>query len=343
VRASASTSDTWPTRFPAIVELDQVLNTFGDQTRAGVRGSLEGLGIGFAGRGTSVNIAVAEFAPLLADLNTSMGTLADPRTQLTRFLTGLEAVFSELAPVAETTASLAASANTTFGALAAVAPSLRRALSEAPSTEDALTQSARTSLPFLRSATALFRDLGPGAADLATTAPSLEDALTAGAENLPLVPALAQRLDRVLARTADFAEAPPVRPGITRLTETARALDGPLAFLTPAQTTCGYAVLLVRNLASLFKEKIATGTTLRAGGVVTGYGLNSERGPAIAPSAIPPAKALGPVHSNPYPNTAAPGQTRECEAGREPYITNRPVIGNVPGNQGVKTEDPSLP
>jgi hypothetical protein len=41
---------------------------------------------------------------------------------------------------------------------------------------------------------------------------------------------------------------------------------------------------------------------------------------------------------NPYPNTASPGQTRECEAGREQYLPNRVVIGNVPGNQGVTSE-----
>ena len=46
------------------------------------------------------------------------------------------------------------------------------------------------------------------------------------------------------------------------------------------------------------------------------------------------------LHVNPYPNTAAPGQNpTECEAGNEPYAVGRQVIGNVPGNQGIKTED----
>ena len=40
---------------------------------------------------------------------------------------------------------------------------------------------------------------------------------------------------------------------------------------------------------------------------------------------------------NPYPNTAAPGQTHECEAGNESYARGQTVAGNVPGNQGTKT------
>jgi hypothetical protein len=40
---------------------------------------------------------------------------------------------------------------------------------------------------------------------------------------------------------------------------------------------------------------------------------------------------------NPYANTAAPGQTHECEAGNEPYLDGQ-RIGHVPGNQGTRTE-----
>ena len=67
---------------------------------------------------------------------------------------------------------------------------------------------------------------------------------------------------------------------------------------------------------------------------------NSENGPSSAPAngggGFPDVNFL---HVNPYPNTAAPGQhPRECEAGNEPYLANQQVIGNVPGNQGTKTE-----
>ena len=57
--------------------------------------------------------------------------------------------------------------------------------------------------------------------------------------------------------------------------------------------------------------------------------------PRRAPANGPGANYL---HSDPYPNTGAPGQTKECEAGNEPWLTNRKVIGNVPGKQPNRTE-----
>ena len=68
-------------------------------------------------------------------------------------------------------------------------------------------------------------------------------------------------------------------------------------------------------------------------------GPNSEGSPSsgIANGGGPDDKNF--LHSNPYPNTAAPGQTFECEAGNEPFKAGRVVIGNPPGNQGTNTKD----
>ena len=50
----------------------------------------------------------------------------------------------------------------------------------------------------------------------------------------------------------------------------------------------------------------------------------------------------GPLHVNPYPNTASPGQKHECAAGNEPY-TGGYLIGNPPGNLGTHTEKTTRP
>ena len=50
-----------------------------------------------------------------------------------------------------------------------------------------------------------------------------------------------------------------------------------------------------------------------------------------------PASQSNHVHANPYPNAAAPGGPRECEAGNEPYYVGKTIVGNTPGNQGTKT------
>jgi hypothetical protein len=44
------------------------------------------------------------------------------------------------------------------------------------------------------------------------------------------------------------------------------------------------------------------------------------------------------LHSNPYPNTAAPGQPHECESGLDEYAAGHQVIGNEPGDQGTDVD-----
>jgi hypothetical protein len=69
--------------------------------------------------------------------------------------------------------------------------------------------------------------------------------------------------------------------------------------------------------------------------VIPPSGPNAEGGPASAPANGP--KKINHLHYNPYPNTAAPGQPRECEAGNETYAAGQTVIGNLAGNQGTAT------
>jgi hypothetical protein len=72
---------------------------------------------------------------------------------------------------------------------------------------------------------------------------------------------------------------------------------------------------------------------------------NSEAGPSSAPANGPatdrvkaPLSEDSFLHSNPYPNTAAPGQPKECEGGNEVYKTGRQTIGNDPAQQRAATE-----
>jgi hypothetical protein len=147
----------------------------------------------------------------------------------------------------------------------------------------------------------------------------------------------------VFESLADFSEDPLVRTGVQQLTRLSSSLRPTLAFVAPVQTTCNYATLFFRNAASVLSDGDANGTWQRfiivpspseAGGAV---GLNNELGPSAAPANGP--EETNHLHSNPYPNTASPGQTRECEAGNERYKPATTVIGNPSGNQGTTTED----
>jgi hypothetical protein len=92
------------------------------------------------------------------------------------------------------------------------------------------------------------------------------------------------------------------------------------------QTVCNYLGLWTRNVPSTISEGDSSGTWFRTLVI------------AAADEAQARAEPSPNLHANPYGNSAAPGQERECEVGNEPYREGR-QIGNVPGNQGAVTEE----
>jgi virulence factor Mce-like protein len=329
---------------PTPVEIDEVFNMFDGRTRRGIQLSLQGFGSGFAGRGDDLNEAISSLRPLVTDLAPVMANLADPRTRLDRLFRALGATAAEVAPVAETQAALFANLDTTFAALAGVArPFIQETISEAPRTFAVGTAEFPRQRPFVRNSAALFRELRPGFRTLPASAPVLAEALTVGTRTLPRTPPLNRRLASVFDSLAEFADDPLVPLGVRRLGDTARVLRPTVAFLTPAQAVCNYPTLWFRNVSSLLSEGDSNGTWQRFIIVATPVGPNSEGFPSSAPANGPGVDNH--LHSNPYPNTAAPGQPRECEAGNEDYAVGRTTIGNLPGNQGTETggqDGPSL-
>jgi virulence factor Mce-like protein len=322
---------------PKLVELDEVFNMFDDRTRQGGRNSLQGLGNGLAGRGPALNIAIEDFRPLLNDLQPVAANLASPRTHLGRFFRSLGAAAGEVSPVAEQQASLFTNMDVTFTALAGVArPFIQQTISESPPTEDVATREFPLQRPFLRNSAAFFRELRPGVATLPTSAPILADALESGTVTLPKTPPLNRRLADVFDSVQALNDDPLAVRGIRQLTRLASSLKPTLAYLTPAQVRCNYATLWFRNISGLLSEGDSNGTWQRFIIIATPQGKNNEGGPSSAPANGPEPDNY--LHSNPYPNAAAPGQTQECEAGNENFLAGRKVLGNVPGNQGLKTD-----
>jgi virulence factor Mce-like protein len=325
---------------PRPVEIDEVLNMFDSSTRRGAQGSLQGFGDGLAGRGASLNTALGELPPLLRDLEPVAANLSAPPTRLDRFFKELGDAAGEVAPVAEQQAELFVNLDTTFAALARVArPFIQETIAESPPTEVLATSQFPRQRPFIRNTTALFRELRPGVATLPSSAPVLADALEIGTRTLPRTPPLNRRLADVFDAVADFSDEPLVSRGLHQLTRLSASLKPTVAFLTPAQTRCNYATLWFRNISSLLSEGDTNGTWQRFIIIATPQGRNNEGGPSSAPANGPDRANY--LHQNPYPNTAAPGQPRECEAGNEPYVAGRQVLGNVAGDQGLTTSGQS--
>jgi virulence factor Mce-like protein len=321
---------------PETVDFDEVLSTFDEPTRLAIQRNLVEFGNALAARGPNLNAALGELAPLVRRLESVGRLLSAPTTRLARFVTALRDAAAEVAPVAEIQARMFVSLDITFGALAEVArPFIQDTISKSPPTLDTMTATLPTIRPFLGHTAALFADLRPGVRALRQNAPTIADALVVGVPALRAAPQLNAQLDPTAQSLLDFSNNAAARRGIDQLTEASTILSPTLQFVTPAQSVCNYLTLLARNASSTFSLGDGIGTWQRFIVFDVPQGVNSEGGPSSGPASGPATNFL---HANPYPNTASPGQERECEAGNETWLPGQVVVGNVPGNQGTETE-----
>jgi hypothetical protein len=324
---------------PRPVELDEVLSMFDDKTREGAAAATTGFGDALAGRGESINTAIGSFKPLLRDVIPVAQNLSSPETDLRGFFRALGNTAAIVAPAAEDQAELFVNLDITFRALREVSPFIKESIVEGVPALDAGIRDFPIQRPFLRNSELLFRELRPGAAALRTYAPTIADALEEGAKVLPKTPPLNRRLASLLEELQRFSEDPMVPRGLKATTQALNELNPTLAYLTPAQTQCNYITLFFRNIASHLSEGDRNGTWQRFIIVPTPQGPNNEGSPSSGPADGP--TEANHLHANPYPNSASPGQPKECEAGNERYIAGQTVIGNVPGTQSATTEKTS--
>jgi virulence factor Mce-like protein len=322
---------------PAPVEMDEFLNMFDAKTRQAAQQNTMGFGDAFAGRGESINTAIGAFRPLLRDIIPVARNLSSPQTNLRRFIQELGDAAAIVAPAAETQAQLFVNLDRTMGALRAVArPYIQDSISEGPATLDTAIAELPRQRPFLRNTEGLFHELRPGVSALRVAAPELSAALRVGTPTLRRSVALNRRLEPLLRELQRFAEDPMVPRGIQALTGTLRSLRPTLDYLAPAQTKCNYIALWFRNIGSLLSEGDKNGTWQRFIIVTSPNGPNSEGTPSAKPANGPGRDNH--LHTNPYPNTQAPGQPKECEAGNETYDAGVTVLSNDPGTQSATTE-----
>jgi phospholipid/cholesterol/gamma-HCH transport system substrate-binding protein len=323
---------------PEPVEIDQVFNMFDQPTRTSIQQNLLEFGNALAGRGVNLNEAIGQLKPLVERLTPVMRNLADPSTGLSNFVSSLSATAAEVAPVAEIQGQLFADLDTTFAAFARVArPFIQESISRSPAAEDTAIATLPTIRPFLANTAQLFGELQPGFHALAPRAKELGAATVEGVKALALAPAFNAQLDPTAQAILDLSNNAGARQGIVDLTQFNQTLAPPLGFITPAQSVCNYATLLFRNVASFLGSGSGVGTSQRFIVLQPPIGPSSEIGPSSAP-ASGDGQVTNFLHYNPYPNTASPGQERECESGNEGYAVGSQSIGNVPGNQGINTE-----
>ncbi|MQA73616.1 MAG: MCE family protein [Solirubrobacterales bacterium] len=323
---------------PRPVEIDQVLSTFDTPTRLAIRHNLVEFGNALAGRGPVLNSALGRLPGVLRYLQPVMRNIGAPATGLERFVTASAAAAAEVAPVADVQGQLFVSLDTTFTALASVAPSIEETIVETPPTFDVAARALPTIRPFLDHSATLFTDFRPGVRAIERFSPQIARTLETGAPVLRDSPTLNRELAPTAAALRRFNDDRAVRSGLARLTQTTDIFGPAVRFIAPAQTVCNYGTLATRNLASLLSDGADGGKWQRFTVFDPPIGPNTEGGYAAGP-ANGGGEVTNFLHFNPYPNTASPGQPRECEAGNEDFKVGQQVIGNVPGNQGTVTDD----
>ena len=253
-----------------------------------------------------------------------MRNLSSPRTDLTGLLPRARADrLRGRARSPRRRPTLFANLDTTFTALAERGrPFIQESISEGPPTLDTAIRDAAAAAAVPRQQRgAVHASCDPGVATLPAAAPVLADAFEVGTQALRASPRVQPAACRRLFDVAAGVRRRPAgrRSASQDLTDTAQSLSPTLAFFTPAQTVCNYLDAALPQRRQPAREGDANGTWQR---FIDRRGAarvpNNEGGPSSAP-----ANGGGPgsdpdnyLHTNPYPNTAAPGQPQRVRGGQ---------------------------
>lgn len=332
------------------VDIDDWFNTYDEPTREGSADNLLEYGTAFAGRGGDINSALRELNPTLEHAGPALDTLNSTATRLDRLFPALARSAAEVAPIAGIQGQLFTNLAQTFQAFSDNSKALEAAISGGPQALDVATRELPAQAEFTNETTVLFRKLKGPLKSLADASVDLAPALRAGVPALRNSPQLNDRLVDTLNAVDGFVGDDRVLPLLQRLTRTSDLLDPLVSFVAPAQTTCNYVSLLLRNVGSALSESDEVGSMLRATPMLNPQVPGSEVGPSAVPANGPKeledqaGNSDSILRSNPYPNTAAPGQDQECEAGNEVHAYPKGLsIGNDPGNQSTTVDKTTRP
>ncbi|MGH2801967.1 MAG: MlaD family protein [Thermoleophilaceae bacterium] len=224
------------------LELEDVLSTFDDETRASTRAATEGFGDAFAARGQSLNETIRALNPFFEHLTPVMENLADPDTELDQFFLQIGRASAQAAPVAEIQAQLFTNMADTFDAFSRNPEALQQTIEKQPPTLDTAIASFRVQRPFLADFADLSRRLRPAARELPRSLPAINDAFRVGTPILPRTVALNDRLESATLELEDLFQNPSTLLSLRDL-DTALTVTRPAAeYIAPFQTVCNYFV-----------------------------------------------------------------------------------------------------
>ena len=317
----------------APTEFDDFLNTFDLPTRQNSRRALVGFGDAFAGRGQSINRAIAAFNPFFEFLTPVMRNLADPRTGLEDFFKEIGETAAQVVPVARVQAVLFEEMADTFEAFNACPTCLQETIEKGPPTMDAAIRSFPVQRRFLANFADLSRRLNPAARVLPVALPRLNSAFAVGTDVLPDTVRLNENTERLFEAINDLVEDPTTLLALNDLRDTLGVSRPLLTYTAPFQSVCNYGVYWFGGLSGIFTEGTNNGTALRVPlksdnrQQENRYSTNRAERPADVPSNRDPkdenAYPGGPpvkFNGGPYAPAIDAQGNADCDIGQTGYI-----------------------
>jgi virulence factor Mce-like protein len=315
------------------VEYEDVFSTFDAKTRDNSRTALKGFGDAFAGRGPSINQAIAAFNPFFTHLTPVMKTLSDPNTKLENFFKNINQASEQVVPVAKVQAALFGKMAKTFDAFSACPKCLQDTIAKSPPTLAVGAASFHFQRPFLFEFTKLSKELRPTVATLHDKLGTINSALETGTPVLRRTPEMNRLTGKVFKALDDLAENPVTLMALKDLHLTFAVLRPLAEYVAPYNTVCANGTAWFTNLADHISEDVTGGTSevvlMRTGTSFqdNAFNQNESNRPADVPANVDPQKFVDPqgnhyqvLHSSSVPGPAVDAQgNADCDAGQTGY------------------------
>src|SRR4051794_12850836 len=243
------------------IEYEDLFSTFDKPTRDNSRTALKGFGDAFAGRGQSINQAIAAFKPFFRHLTPVMQTLSANDTHLENFFKNIGRASAEAAPVAVAQAHSFREMAKTFEAFSACGGCLQQTIEKSPPTMQAAIDSFKVQRPFLTDFTTLSKDLRPVASTLHSHLGTINAALETGTPVLRRTPRLNELTGEFLNALDDLANQPQTLLALKDLRTTLLVARPLLEYVAPYETVCNYGTAYFTGLSTHLSMGVQNGTS----------------------------------------------------------------------------------
>src|SRR4051794_34420585 len=315
------------------IEYEDLFSTFDKPTRDNSRTALKGFGDAFAGRGQSINQAIAAFNPFFRHLTPVMQTLSAKDTHLENFFKNIGRASAEAAPVAAAQAHSFGQMAKTFEAFSACAGCLQQTIEKSPPTMQAAIDSFRVQRPFLADFTTLSKQLRPVADTLHAKLGTINSTLETGVPVLRRTVILNRLTGDFFNALDDLARQPQTLLALKDLRTTLLVARPLLEYVTPYETVCDDPTAFFTGLSTHMSMGVQNGTAQNIQVKTNSnfqkhtWGTADSQRPADIPANWDPQTSYDPagdhletLHGEAYSPAVDAHGNADCQAGQYGYI-----------------------